>query len=75
MSIQPQSDPLAVFRGSLQAIQKAGNEDQTPSMCELKGILLRRIAVIDAAMRRVAELASAAHTDTIAGMPTLDKEP
>jgi hypothetical protein len=69
MSMQPKSDLLAALRRDLQALDEVGVEHQTPSSCELKGLLLDRIEMIEAAMRRTAEIASAAAADTIADAP------
>lgn len=54
MTIQPDSDLLTALRGNLRRIQEEHrDEDLTPAMLELKGLLLRRINVIEAAMENL----------------------
>jgi hypothetical protein len=52
MSIQPPGDLLSVLRANLRRIEEEHREgDLTPAALELKRILLRRIADIEAAMK------------------------
>jgi hypothetical protein len=51
MSIQPQDDLLTVLRNNLRRIEEEHHDkDLTPESRELKQLLLRRIAIIEAAM-------------------------
>ena len=54
MSIQPHHDLLHVLRSNLRRIDKEHrDEDLTPEARELKQLLLRRIAIIEAAMENL----------------------
>ena len=54
MSIQPHDDLLHVLRSNLRRIDKEHrDEDLTPEARELKQLLLRRIAIIEAAMENL----------------------
>ncbi len=54
MSIQPNCDLLTILRHNLRCIEEAG-EDLSPEVIEVKALLLRRIAVIEAAVTRISE--------------------
>ena len=57
MTIQPDSDLLIALRGNLRRIEEGHrNEDLTPAALELKSLILRRIANIEAAMVRLNEI-------------------
>ena len=56
MSIQPNCDLLNILRHNVHFIQEDGGEDLNPDAAEIKALLLRRIAVIEAALARIAEL-------------------
>ena len=59
MTLQPQVDLLTALRRNLKRIEENGEDGLlTPAAIELKSLLLRRIANIEAAMERVAELAT-----------------
>jgi hypothetical protein len=60
MSIQPSIDLVTILRHNFHAIDWAGDEAAYPSVRKLKSILARRIMVIEAAMRCIEKLASAA---------------
>jgi hypothetical protein len=61
MTLQPQIDLLTALRRNLNRIEENGDDGLlTPAAIELKGLLLRRIAIIEAAMKCVAELAATA---------------
>ena len=51
-SIQPQEDLLAILRRNLRRIEES-KEGHTRPAVELKNLLLRRIAVIEAATARI----------------------
>jgi hypothetical protein len=55
MSIQPTSDLLSVLRANLARIEKTPEQNQTPAAQELRALILKRIANIDAAISRTAE--------------------
>jgi hypothetical protein len=68
MSIQPPADLLSVLRANLRRIEEQHrDEDLTPDALELKQLLLRRIAKIEAAIGNINALIRKAveTTDTI----------
>jgi hypothetical protein len=56
MSIQPNSDLLTILRHNVNFIEEKSGEDLDPDTAEIKALLLRRIAVIEAALARIDEL-------------------
>jgi hypothetical protein len=61
MIVQPQTDLLTALRRNLKRIEENGDAGLlTPAAIELKHLLLRRIAEIEAAIGRIAELAAQA---------------
>jgi hypothetical protein len=56
MSIQPTSDLLSVLRANLARIEKTPEQNHPPAAQELRALILKRIANIDAAIARIAEL-------------------
>lgn len=57
MSIQPQDDLLTALRANLRRLEdQHRDEDLTPDARELKKLLLRRIAAIDAAMENLKKI-------------------
>jgi len=61
MRVQSQTDLLTTLRCNLKRIEENGDDGLlTPAALELKHLLLRRIANIEAAVGRIAELAAPA---------------
>jgi hypothetical protein len=56
MSIQPNCDLLTILRRNVHLIENEGGADLDPDAAEVKVLLLRRIAVIEAALGRLAQL-------------------
>ena len=57
MSLQPQDDLLGVLRSNLRRIEEESSQHElTPEARELKTLLLRRIAIIEAAMENLAAI-------------------
>lgn len=57
MSTEPQHDLLNTLRDNLRHIEdEHRDEDLTPAACEMKALLLRRIANIEAAMKNLNEI-------------------
>ena len=59
MSIQPNSDLLTVLRNNVRHIEESDDEGLSPDAVEVKALLLRRIAVIEAAIARLSQFAAA----------------
>jgi hypothetical protein len=58
MSVQPHEDLLTVLRNNLRRSEEEHrDEDLTPEARELKQLLLRRIAIIEAAMENLKKIA------------------
>jgi hypothetical protein len=61
MRVQSQTDLLTTLRCNLKRIEENGDDGLlTPAALELKHLLLRRIANIEATIDRIAELAAQA---------------
>jgi hypothetical protein len=58
MSIQPNCDILTILRHNLHCIEEDAGEGLSPDAIEVKVLLVRRIAVIEAALARIAEFAA-----------------
>lgn len=57
MSMEPPEDLLTVLRGNLRRFEEEHrDEDLTPAARDLKQLLLRRIANIEAAMKNLNEI-------------------
>lgn len=57
MSVQPPADLLTALRGNLRRIEEEHRDrDLTPAALELKHLLLRRIANIEAAMKSLNQI-------------------
>jgi hypothetical protein len=56
MSIQPTDDLLTVLRANLRRVQEIPQDGLTPAALELKVLLLRRIAIIETAMEKLATI-------------------
>jgi len=59
MSIQPNSDLLTVLRHNVCHLETNEDEGFSPDALEIRDLLLRRIAVIEAAMARLSQFAAA----------------
>jgi hypothetical protein len=59
MSIQPNCNLLTILRHNVHCIEEDAGEDLSPDAIEVKALLLRRIAMIEAALARIAEFAAA----------------
>jgi hypothetical protein len=58
MSIQPQDDLLTALRANLRRIEEEHRDEElTPDASELKQLLLRRIAIIEAAIENLEKIA------------------
>jgi len=58
MSNLPHADTIAKLRADLRHFEETGDFGENPTVMEIKAHLLRRIAELDAALRRVNSLAS-----------------
>ena len=59
MSIQPNSDLLTVLRHNVRHLETNEDEGLSPEALEIRDLLLRRIAVIEAALARLSQFAAA----------------
>jgi len=59
MSIQPNSDLLTVLRHNVRHLEANEDEGLSPEALEIRDLLLRRIAVIEAALARLSQFAAA----------------
>ena len=59
MSIQPNSDLLTVLRHNVRPLETNEDEGLSPDALEIRDLLLRRIAVIEAALARLSQFAAA----------------
>ena len=66
---------LDKLREDLKHFDESGHLGYDPNVTEIKGILLRRIAELEAALERTAELAAAAALEKPSDDPTYDKQP
>ena len=58
VSIQPNSDLLTVLRNNVRHIEENKDEGLSPDAAEVKDLLLRRVAVIEAAIARLSQFAA-----------------
>ena len=75
MSSRDPADSLAKLREDLKHFDESGHLVNDPNVSEIKSILLRRIAELEAALKRTAELAAAAALELPSDKPTDDKQP
>ncbi|MGC2614996.1 MAG: hypothetical protein WA354_13265 [Terracidiphilus sp.] len=59
MIIQPNSELLTILRNNVRHIEENKDESLGPDAAEIKDLMLRRIAVIEAAIARLSQFASA----------------
>jgi len=69
------ADSLNKLREDLKHFDESGHLVDGANVMEIKSILLRRIAELEAAMQRTAELAAAADLEQPSDKPTDDKQP
>ena len=69
------ADSLAKLREDLKHFDESGHLANAPDVMEIKSILLRRIAELEAALQRTAEFAAAAALEQPSDKPTDDKHP
>jgi hypothetical protein len=74
MTSRAPADSLAKLREDLKHFDESGHVVDGANVMEIKGILLRRIAELEAALQRTAELAAAATLEQPIDKPTNNKE-